>query len=146
VQNYFIFTDNVCILCLLCNEKKSKTTDKLSEKSRNKRHSNSFQWCPLSRQYLYCYHFLLSIYMNQVPEKLYQVLNKTTLKFILHLYEYSKSHKYWIIRMIYHISQGSNNKCPLTMYRHYTGSSKNKRNNKCSQNNQYSNHNSPVRS
>jgi len=38
----FIFNDNVRILCLSCNIKKSKTTAKLSEKSRNKRRSNRF--------------------------------------------------------------------------------------------------------
>ena len=69
----FIFTDNVCILCLSCNVKKFKTTAKLSEKSRNKYHSNHFQQCSLSCPCLYCYCFLPLLYMNQVPVILYQV-------------------------------------------------------------------------
>jgi hypothetical protein len=32
-----------------------------------------FLWGPLWSLCLYCYHFLLSLYMNQVPEKLYFV-------------------------------------------------------------------------
>jgi hypothetical protein len=39
-----IFTDNVCILCLSCNVKKSKTTANLPENIRNKRHSNRLPW------------------------------------------------------------------------------------------------------
>ena len=35
VQINFIFSDNIRILCLSCNIKRSKTTAKLSEKSRN---------------------------------------------------------------------------------------------------------------
>ena len=37
-----ISTDNVVILCLSCNVKKSKTTAKLSENSRNSLRSNNF--------------------------------------------------------------------------------------------------------
>jgi len=48
-----------------------KTTAKLSEENRNKSCSFSFQWRPLSNPRLYCYHFLPSLYMNQVPEKLW---------------------------------------------------------------------------
>jgi hypothetical protein len=55
----FIFTDNVHILCLSCNAKKSKTTAKLSGKSRINCCSNCFQWCPLWHQHLYCYCFSL---------------------------------------------------------------------------------------
>jgi hypothetical protein len=40
VQINFIFTDNERILSLSCNVKMSKTNAKLSEKSRNKRHSD----------------------------------------------------------------------------------------------------------
>ena len=43
---YFL-TMNAYILCLSYNVRKSKTTAKLSEKSRNKNRSNNFQWCPL---------------------------------------------------------------------------------------------------
>ena len=70
VQINFIFTDNERILNLLCNVKMSKTTAKLSEKSRNKRRSDRFQWCPLSHLHLHCYRFLPSLYLNQVPENL----------------------------------------------------------------------------
>ena len=70
VQINFIFTDNECILSLSCNVKMSKTNAKLSEKSRNKRHSDWFKWCPLSHLHLYCYRFLPSLYLNQVPENL----------------------------------------------------------------------------
>ena len=66
-----MLTDNVCILCLSCNVKNSKVTTKLSENSKNKHRSNSYQWCHLSCSHLYCYCFLLLFYMNQVPEKLY---------------------------------------------------------------------------
>jgi hypothetical protein len=38
-----------------------KSTAKLSEKSRNRGSSNSFQWCPLSRPRLKCYFFLTVI-------------------------------------------------------------------------------------
>jgi hypothetical protein len=69
----FIFNDNVRILCLSCNIKKSKTTAKLSEKSRNKRRSNRFQWSPMWRQCLYCYCFLLPLYRNQIPEMFYTI-------------------------------------------------------------------------
>jgi hypothetical protein len=43
VQINYIFTDNVRILCLSCNVKKSKTTAKLSVNSWNKL-SNCFEW------------------------------------------------------------------------------------------------------
>jgi hypothetical protein len=56
-------------LCLSCNVKKFKTRAKLSENSWKKRHYNIFQGCPLCSPHLYCYHFLLSLYMNQVPER-----------------------------------------------------------------------------
>ena len=46
-----------------------KTSAKLSENSWNK----SFRWPHLWRQRLYCYHFFLSLYMNQIPEMLYKV-------------------------------------------------------------------------
>ena len=71
MQINFIFSNNVCILRLSCNIKKSKTTAKLSENGWNKRHCNSFQRCHLWRQHLYCYHFFLLLNRNQVPEKLY---------------------------------------------------------------------------
>jgi hypothetical protein len=71
VQINYIFTDNVGMLCLSCNVKKSKTIVKFSEKSRNKRRSNRFLWCPLSRPCLYCFSFLPSLNMNRVPEKVY---------------------------------------------------------------------------
>jgi len=72
VQINFVFTDNISNLYLPYTvKKKSKTTAKLSEKSRNKHCSNCFQWCHLWRQRLYCYRFFLSLYMNQVPEMLY---------------------------------------------------------------------------
>ena len=71
VQINYIFTDNVGMLCLSCNVKKSKTIVKFSEKSRNKSRSNRFLWCPLSRPCLYCFSFLPLLNMNQVPEKVY---------------------------------------------------------------------------
>jgi hypothetical protein len=47
VQINSIFTDNVRLLRLSCNAKKSpKTNTKLSQKSRNNRRFNRFQWCP----------------------------------------------------------------------------------------------------
>jgi hypothetical protein len=55
---------------------KQKKKDKISLTSEenpvyiNKHLSNSFVWCPLWRQRLYCYHFLPPLNMNQVPEKL----------------------------------------------------------------------------
>ena len=42
VQMNYIFSDNVCILCLSCNVKKLKTTAKLSNKNRNKHRCNQF--------------------------------------------------------------------------------------------------------
>ena len=80
--NNFMFNDNVPILCLSCNVKKSKPTAKLSENSWNKLRSNRFQWCHLWRQRLYWYRFCLSNYIYQVPEKLYWVQDETTLKYI----------------------------------------------------------------
>ena len=62
----FIFNDNVRILWLSCNIKKSKTTAKLSENNWNKRRSNRFQWCHLRHN-----RFFLSFYVNQVSEMLY---------------------------------------------------------------------------
>ena len=50
MQTNLIFNDNVRILCLSCNVKKSKTTGKLSENSWNKRRSNLFQMCHLWRR------------------------------------------------------------------------------------------------
>ena len=38
----FIFNDNVRILCLSCNVKKSENLSDLSKKDRNKRHSSPF--------------------------------------------------------------------------------------------------------
>jgi hypothetical protein len=38
----FIFTDNVRILCLSCNVKKSENLSDLDKKDRNKRHSSPF--------------------------------------------------------------------------------------------------------
>ena len=38
----FIFNDNVRILCLSCNVKKSENLSDLNKKDRNKRHSSSF--------------------------------------------------------------------------------------------------------
>ena len=71
VQINLIFNDNVRIMCLSCNIKKSKTSTKFSENNWSKLRSNGFQWCHLWRQCLYYYHFFLSLYMNQVPEMLY---------------------------------------------------------------------------
>jgi hypothetical protein len=42
VQMNFIFNDNVRILCLSCNVKKSKNLSDLNKKERNKRHSSPF--------------------------------------------------------------------------------------------------------
>ena len=44
VQINYIFIDNVCILCLSCNIKNSKTPAKLSGNNWNKHRSNCFQW------------------------------------------------------------------------------------------------------
>ena len=63
-----IFNDNVIILCLSCNIKKSKTTATLSENNWNKRRYNRVQWYQLSHQHLYCYRFFLSLYTNKVAE------------------------------------------------------------------------------
>jgi hypothetical protein len=68
VQINLISSDNVNILWLSLYVKKSKTTSKLSEKSRSKLSSNRFQWCSISHPSLYSYHFLLLLYMNQIPE------------------------------------------------------------------------------
>ena len=64
VQINFIFTCNMYIVFIL-------RCHKLSENSWNKCRSNRFQWCPLWSRCLYWYHFLLLLYMNLVPEKLY---------------------------------------------------------------------------
>jgi hypothetical protein len=71
VLMYFTFWDNVCILCLSRNVKKSKTTCKLSKKSRNKRSSNRFLIVSSEKSALILLPFLPLLYMNQVPEKLY---------------------------------------------------------------------------
>ena len=42
VQRNFIFNDNVRILCLSCNVKKSENLSDLNKKDRNKRHSSPF--------------------------------------------------------------------------------------------------------
>ena len=57
----------------------SKSLKCLPEKSRNKRRSNRFQWCPLSHPHLYCYRFLPS---NPVLHQLYikTVYNKNLSK------------------------------------------------------------------
>ena len=68
VQINFIFNDNVHILCLSCNIKKSKTTAKLSENSWNKRCSKRFQ---KNVSAIFYYHFFLLLNRNKVPEKLY---------------------------------------------------------------------------
>ena len=80
--NYFIFYDNVRILCLSCNMEKSKPPTQFFRNKWNKRCSYRFQWCQLWCQHLYCYHFFLSLYMNQVPEMVYLVHDLITLKFI----------------------------------------------------------------
>ena len=59
VQINLIFKDNVHILCLSWNIKKSKTTAKLSENSWNKHH---FQL----RQHFYCYCFFLLLYIHDL--------------------------------------------------------------------------------
>ena len=69
----FIFTDNVHISCLSYNVKKS-TKNHLPnclKTRRNKCCSYRIQWCSLLHSCLYCYCFLQSLYMNQVPAKLY---------------------------------------------------------------------------
>ena len=71
MQIIFLFSDNVRILCLSCNIKRSKTTAKFSENSWNKRRSKHFQRCHLWHQCLYYYHFFLLLNRNGVPEKLY---------------------------------------------------------------------------
>ena len=70
-QINFIFKDNVRILCLSGQIKKSKITAKVSKNSWNKIRSNRFHWCHLWRQRVYCYRFLISFYINRVPEMLY---------------------------------------------------------------------------
>ena len=62
---------HIMVHCSLLETKSLKTTSTLSRKSRNKCHSNRFWWCPLWNPCLYCYHFLLLLYMNQVPEEWY---------------------------------------------------------------------------
>ena len=73
LQINFIYTNNVRILYLSCNVNKHKTAAKLSEKE-----------CPLPRPRLYGDRFLPSVYMNQVPEKLYFVQNNTEIVSILY--------------------------------------------------------------
>ena len=68
VQLNFIFSDNIYILYITINVRKPKTTAKTS---RHKCRSNSFWWLSLWSLCLYCYCFLASPYINQVPEKLY---------------------------------------------------------------------------
>jgi hypothetical protein len=51
--------------------KSTKQLPNCIDENRDKRRSNRLQCYPLSRPHLYCYCFLLSLYMNQVPEKLY---------------------------------------------------------------------------
>ena len=58
MQIHFIFSDNVCILCLSCNVKQLKTTVNLCNKSRNKNRSHRLWWCPLWSSCLYYYRFL----------------------------------------------------------------------------------------
>ena len=67
MQINFIFTYNVYILCLSCNVKMSKQLLNYLKKAL----FQYFQWCPLPCLHLYCYRFLSSHYINQVPEKLY---------------------------------------------------------------------------
>ena len=67
VSANFIFNNNVRILCLSCNIKRSM----LSENSWNKHCFNRFQMHHLWRQCLYWYRFFLLLNRNQVPEKLY---------------------------------------------------------------------------
>ena len=55
----------------LSENSRNKCRSNLSENSRNKRHSNRFQWCALLRQHLYYWCFWASLYMNQVPERVY---------------------------------------------------------------------------
>jgi hypothetical protein len=63
--NYFNITDNVHILCLSCNVKQSKTTTKLSEKSRIKLRSRP------AMSALILLPFLPDALHEAVPEKLY---------------------------------------------------------------------------
>ena len=68
VQINLIYSDIICIMCVSCNVKKSKTTAvKLSTKNRNNRRSYRFQLCPLQRPCVWCYRFCLCLYMNKVP-------------------------------------------------------------------------------
>ena len=60
VQIIFTLNDNIHILCLSCNIKKSKTSTTLFENSWSKRRSDRFQWCHLWRQSVYCYHVTIS--------------------------------------------------------------------------------------
>ena len=81
VQINFVFIDHVRILCLSCNVKKSKTTTKIAGNIGNRHNFNNFQWCPL---HLYCYRFLVLLYMNLVTVNLYSnvLINFDLLAFI----------------------------------------------------------------
>ena len=75
VQINLIFNNNVHILCLSCNIKKSKTTAKLSENSWNKCHSNCFQW-----RHLWCQVLILLPFLSVIVHESGTRLNN--LKFI----------------------------------------------------------------
>ena len=68
-----IYIYNVHILSLSCNIKMSKPSAKVSGNSWKKRRNKHCLWRHLWHQHLNCYHFFLSLYMNQVPEILYLV-------------------------------------------------------------------------
>ena len=67
----YIFFDNVriLILCLSCTVQKPKTSVKFSSKSRNKHRFSRFLVTSAVSPRLYCYCFLSSLNMNQVPKK-----------------------------------------------------------------------------
>ena len=67
----YIFFDNVriLILCLSCTVQKPKTSVKFSSKSRNKHRFSRFLVTSAVSPRLYCYCFLSSLNMNQVPQK-----------------------------------------------------------------------------
>ena len=86
VQTNFISNNNVHLLCLFCNYKKSENTEKSSTKSITKCGSNCFQWCHLSHSHLYCYRF----FTVALHESGTRYFGQSVIK-ILHVSDYENS-------------------------------------------------------
>jgi hypothetical protein len=91
VQIHFIFTDNDVYCVYPAMPKSPKQLSNCLKRAENNRLSNRFQWCHLPFPRVYCYHFLPSLYMNQIPEKLYfGQWPYTTNNYAIWLVKYSK--------------------------------------------------------